>query len=71
MYKYLYNLSTKASLSKDLFEKLVKQVKQFPPMYEKVYIYRNYGEFLLEENPKNFMGNSKKILTNRIHRRSK
>jgi len=41
-----------------MFEKLLVQLKQFPTIYEKIFVFRIYGEMLLEQNNQSVLGNN-------------
>src|SRR5690606_31483824 len=53
-----WKLTNKPDGAKQMFEKVISQMKQYQPNYEKVFIFRTYGEMLLEENNRSVLGNN-------------
>jgi hypothetical protein len=53
-----WKLTNQPEGPKSMFEKLLVQLKQFPTIYEKIFVFRIYGEMLLEQNNQSVLGNN-------------
>jgi hypothetical protein len=53
-----WKITNKSDNPIQMLDKILSQIKQFEPIYEKVFIFRIYGELLIEQNPQNILGNN-------------
>jgi len=53
-----WKLTGKSENPKNMFDKIINQLKQYPNCYEKVFVLRSYGEMLAEENSQNIYANN-------------
>jgi hypothetical protein len=53
-----WKLTNQPEGPKSMFEKILTQLKQFPTIYEKIFVFRIYGEMLLEQNKQSVLGNN-------------